>query len=148
MGSSGDGSDAAGAGRVHLGPSEKLALAWEILRIYVHARVLLVRKTLPEVLHDLRGGRTLDQAYDPEIFREGVRLGRRMNRLLASLPLDALCLVRSCVLVGLLTRRGIGCTLVIGVKPEPSFEAHAWVECAGVPLLDPAGPEYSRLTEL
>jgi hypothetical protein len=48
----------------------------------------------------------------------------------------------------MLVRRGIESSLVIGVRPEPSFEAHAWVECAGTPLLPTGDEPYGRLVEL
>jgi hypothetical protein len=35
---------------------------------------------------------------------------------------------------------------VIGVKPSPSFAAHAWVEVDGQAMLDP-GSDYGRLLE-
>jgi hypothetical protein len=49
-------------------------------------------------------------------------------------------------LTRILTRRSIPHTLVIGVRNEPEFIAHAWIEYEGRPVL-PAG-EYTRLTEL
>jgi hypothetical protein len=51
-------------------------------------------------------------------------------------------------LTSLLARRGIGSTLVIGVTSEPEFLAHAWIECSGVPMLDPGSEPYSRLLEI
>jgi transglutaminase superfamily protein len=48
----------------------------------------------------------------------------------------------------LLARRGIPATFVIGVKLEPDFEAHAWVESGGIPLLPPGEMAGGRLLEL
>lgn len=49
------------------------------------------------------------------------------------------CLHRSLILWWLVRRQGIASELRIGVrKEEGRFEAHAWVECAGVPLNDRA----------
>jgi Transglutaminase-like superfamily len=64
------------------------------------------------------------------------------------LPGDTRCLVRSVVLVGLLARRSVATTLVIGVLPGDRLRAHAWVELDGQALLDDGGSRYERLTEL
>ena len=63
------------------------------------------------------------------------------------MPFDSRCLVRSLVLTSMLDRRGIRSRLVIGVSVEPSFSAHAWVECDGRPLLPPLD-EANRLVDL
>jgi hypothetical protein len=48
------------------------------------------------------------------------------------------CLEKSLVLWWLLGRRGIASSLRIGTrKSGGKFEAHAWVECEGVPLNEP-----------
>jgi hypothetical protein len=74
------------------------------------------------------------------------RLGRAVGKTLRLLPTDSRCLIRSLVLTRLLARRAIPNTIVIGVRKAPDFQAHAWVEHEGRPIL-PAG-EYTRLTEL
>jgi hypothetical protein len=56
--------------------------------------------------------------------------------------------MRSLVLVGVLARRGLPASLVIGVVSEPRFTAHAWVESEGVALLPTNGPSYRRLVRL
>lgn len=71
-----------------------------------------------------------------------------MVRTLTVLPADSRCLMRSLVLTGLLARRGISSSLIIGVRLEPEFAAHAWVEYGGEPLLPPGDPSLGRLTEL
>jgi hypothetical protein len=123
-------------------------LAAEILSTYVRARWLLARKNLPDAVAALRGGHRHEQPTEGDLLLTGVRLGRRIGRTLSLLPADSRCLVRSCVLTALLARRGIGSTLIIGVRSAPAFEAHAWVECSGVPLLDPGAGEYGRLVEV
>jgi hypothetical protein len=54
------------------------------------------------------------------------------------------------VLLRLLARRGVAGSLVIAARPESedAFEAHAWVEVAGRPVLRTASPEYGRLVTL
>jgi Transglutaminase-like superfamily len=51
------------------------------------------------------------------------------------------CLVESLTLWYLLRRQSLPATLRIGVrKPAGKFEAHAWVECEGIALNQPAEP--------
>jgi hypothetical protein len=64
------------------------------------------------------------------------------------LPTDTRCLTRSLVLSRLLARRAIPSTLVIGVRSEPSFLAHAWVEHGGSAVLPTNRDVYQRLAEL
>ncbi|MEX0815874.1 MAG: lasso peptide biosynthesis B2 protein [Gaiellales bacterium] len=136
------------AWRRRLPASRKLALAREILVTYPRVRWWLRHKELPAVIAALRAGdRPAEQPNGDQILM-GIRLGRVVRRTLGVLPADSRCLVRSLVLTSLLAQRGIDSKLVIGVKAEHSFEAHAWVECAGVPLLPPGEEDYGRLVEL
>ena len=50
-------------------------------------------------------------------------------------PMTPACLADSLAMRSWLARRGHSCTLVIGVRLEP-FEAHCWLEAAGVALND------------
>lgn len=65
------------------------------------------------------------------------RLGTLVNgAALRVLDRDA-CLTRSLYLWWLLQRRGAGAKLRIGVRlEEGALEAHAWVECEGIPVND------------
>jgi hypothetical protein len=63
------------------------------------------------------------------------------------MPFDSRCLIRSLVLVRILARRRIASSLVLGVSTTPAFEAHAWVEHAGVALL-PTSARFQRLSEM
>jgi Transglutaminase-like superfamily len=63
-------------------------------------------------------------------------------------PGDTRCLARSLVLTRLLARRGIPAKLVIGIRADPEFLAHAWVECEGKPVLSPGDGSFARLVEL
>jgi hypothetical protein len=57
--------------------------------------------------------------------------------------------MRSLVLIRVMARRGLGSTLVLSTPPPgPGFEAHAWIEHAGVPLLPPAGPDHKQIVRL
>lgn len=77
---------------------------------------------------------------------ERQRLGAVVMTVLRVLPTDSRCLVRSLVLLAMLARRGIHSTLVIGVRTEPEFAAHAWVEFEDEPLLPTGNGEFTPLT--
>ena len=63
-------------------------------------------------------------------------VGRLVAMAAAAVPVTGACLHRSVVLWTLLRREGIPCQLKLGAGDARSgpFEAHAWVECAGVAL--------------
>ncbi|MDQ3432859.1 MAG: lasso peptide biosynthesis B2 protein [Actinomycetota bacterium] len=133
----------------------KLQLAAEVYVAYCHVRWWLRRHEIGEVLRRLRGWGPADAGVASyhehgvrQVHLSGLRLGRAVIRSLHLLPTDSRCLVRSLVLTGLLARRGIESSLIIGVKPEPEFAAHAWVEYAGEPLLPPGDTSLGRLTEI
>jgi len=132
-----------------LSPFGKALLAVEVLSTYARARWLLWRQDLPSVVVAVEGGRSKPvSAVASSPQRLGTRLGRVTMRCLGALPTDSRCLVRSVVLMALLARRGIASALVIGVRPGTRFEAHAWIERDGQPLLPAGGGAYSRLLEL
>ena len=139
--------EAVAAFRRHLPLSQKASLATEIVSAYVRARVLLKRSELRETVRALRGDGGTPGDPDGDQLLVGLRLGRIVGKTLGILPFDSRCLVRSLVLTSMLARRGIRSTLIIGVRSEPNFEAHAWVECAGTPLLPDGGVPYGRLVE-
>jgi hypothetical protein len=138
--------EAVAAFRRGLSFREKLSLAAEIVRTYVRARRLLRSSELPVAVAALREGPE-PGGTDGDQLLTGLRLGRIVGKTLGALPADSRCLVRSLVLTALLARRGIAATLIIGVRSEPKFEAHAWVECAGTPLLSAGDNPYERLVE-
>jgi hypothetical protein len=140
--------EAVAAFRRHLSLGQKVALALEIIGTYVRARVWLRRNELRDTVRTLRAAGPPARTPDGDQLLTGIRLGRIVGKTLGVLPADSRCLVRSLVLTSLLVRRGIASTLIIGVQPEPSFKAHAWVECAGTPLLPPGDEPYGRLVEL
>jgi len=127
-------------------PREKMALIREILVAYVAMWKVLglsdVRQMAARAREVSAGERVVD-SIEHQVAR---RLGKVVGRTLGVLPTDSRCLIRSLVLVHLLARRSIPSTLVIGVRKESGFEAHAWVEHDGEAVL-PAG-HYTRLTEL
>jgi Transglutaminase-like superfamily len=133
-----------------LSPAGKALLTIEVLGTYARARWLLWRRDLPSVVVAIASpGPEPPRASDESSqLRLGTRLGRVTSRCLSALPTDSRCLVRSVVLMALLARRGIASSLVIGVRPGEEFEAHAWVERDGQPLLPAGGGAYSRLIEL
>lgn len=126
----------------------KLRLAAEVLAMYAEVRWRLWRGDLRSTTSALRDRVPDHQPVEPgpESHRQGVRLASAVTRTLAVLPTDSRCLMQSLVLTGLLSRRGIGSVLVVAVKSDPGFAAHAWVEHGARPLL-PRG-DYGRLLEL
>jgi hypothetical protein len=124
-------------------------LGSEILFAYLAARWYLRRGALPGVVARLRQVPPAP-ARGPLGADQGARLGHAVGRALSPLPLDSRCLLRSLVLVRLLARRGAAADLVIAARPGDAdgFEAHAWVEVAGRPLLPPAVAPYGRLVTL
>ncbi len=127
--------------------TRRAVLTGEILTTYRRARQLMRSVDLAEALAVLRGGRpTRDAglAADDQLFA-AVRLGRAVMLVLARLPTDSRCLIRSLVVTSMLARRGIPARLVLGVRPDTDdpFLAHAWVEHAGLPVIPDEG--YNRL---
>jgi hypothetical protein len=130
-----------------LSPRARVALLGEILTEYVPCWRILRTKSVVDMV---RAARDV-QASHPrgpgfQEHKMALRLGRAVVKTLRLLPTDSRCLIRSLVLSRILTRRAIPHTLVIGVRNDPDFMAHAWVEHEGYPVL-PAG-NYTRLTEL
>jgi Transglutaminase-like superfamily len=128
---------------------ERLRLAVEVLRTYQQARRLMHRQKLDQALASLRAGAVPPTGLSgaQEQFA-AFRLGRAVVLILALLPTDRRCLVRSLTLSALLARRGIPARLVLGVRPDTAqpFGAHAWVEHDGVAVTSDEG--YNRLHEL
>lgn len=140
-----------------LSPLGKLVLAFEIAITYLQARRWLHRREITETVALARLGAahgTSTNAPNTRVERSretallGIRLGRVIQRIFRLLPGDTRCLTRSVVLMRMLARREVDTTLVIGVRTAPSFGAHAWVEHAGQPLLEPIEAAGRRLVEL
>lgn len=128
----------------------KAALTVEVMSTYVRARRLMREQELPAVVEALRS--VEDAAAETRAdellnWQIGERLGAVVARTLRPLPADTRCLMQSLVLTRMMARRGIPTTLIIGVRTEDGFSAHAWVERGGLPLLPP-GSDYGRLVEL
>jgi len=126
--------------------ARKVALATEILATYVRVRRSLWRDELPATLAKLRMGVAVPAGA--QRVDAGRRLASAVVRVLDRLPTDSRCLTRALVLTRVLARRGIASSLVIGVKSEPEFGAHAWVELGGLPLLPTGEAAFGRLVEL
>lgn len=129
--------------------SEKARLIAEISATYVRVRWLLRNRAFQDVAEAVRVevGRESGTSVSKETTWFALRLGNAVERNLNHLPGDTRCLTRSLVLVRMLARRRIESTLVIGVRPAPSFAAHAWVELGGQALLSPIEFESGRLGE-
>jgi transglutaminase superfamily protein len=124
----------------------RLMLIIEILVAYVPAWRLVRTNDLVTMVTASRAVTPLQMELPSAAERElTLRLGRAVMRTLAVLPTDSRCLIRALVLSRLLARRGIGSTMVIGVRHDPHFLAHAWVERDAEAVL-PAG-RFERLFE-
>jgi hypothetical protein len=133
-----------------LKPAERARLAIEILSSYRQVRRMMRRKSIAPTVHTLRGEGSVDSSHgNPQAaLYEAWRLGQAVQRTLRLAPGDTRCLTRSLVLTRVLARRGISSQLVIGARTKPSFQAHAWVEQAGQPVLPAGDDSYGRLVEL
>lgn len=86
---------------------------------------------------------SLDQAAQ---LIEAQRIARLESSAACHLLFSPNCLVQSLALRAMLIRRGIDPDLRIGARQEPGkFEAHAWLEFAGVVLNDTSG-EHRHFT--
>jgi hypothetical protein len=126
----------------------RIALAAEIGLAYARSRWLLSRRDLPATLQALRPRTAGASASNADGVLAGLHLAHATGRLLEALPADSRCLMRSLVVSRLLDRRRIPSAVVIGVTSGEAFGAHAWVEVAGHPVLEPGDGSYLRLVEL
>jgi Transglutaminase-like superfamily len=133
-------------------PLTKLAIAIEILLAYAVTRVRMRRGDVRAVVAAHRAesshGRHTRGLDEKQTWRVARRLGTAVDRTLRPLPTDSRCLAQALVLLRLLSARGIPATFVIGARSRPEFEAHAWLEYAGSPVLPELGFDESRLLEL
>lgn len=127
-----------------LRPLQRARLAAEILRAYVLARRLLRRRTLPDTVAALRRGTGVAPS-DITNLALGRHLAWATVRTITLLPANSRCLMQSLVLTRVMARRGLRSELVLSAAPGPEFEAHAWVEHAGQPLLLPGSDEHKPL---
>jgi hypothetical protein len=131
-----------------LSNTARVRLAVEILAAYAQSRRALRRAPIEAVVAGLRSRSPSAAVPAADSLLEARRLGRAVGRLLAHVPGDTRCLIRSLVLTRLLASRGIQAKLVIGARTTPEFLAHAWVEHDGSPVLDPGDDSFGRLVEL
>ncbi len=132
----------------------KLAgLSWDDRRTLARAAAMLahVKLTLPSV--DFRTEREAEPV-GARVAEATLARARAVARLVgiasSRIPLRVACLHRSIVLWRLLRREGIPCELKLGARTDAGpFEAHAWVECAGVALneSEPTLARYSAFGE-
>jgi hypothetical protein len=128
----------------------RVSLATEVLATYVRVRWLVWRRGEVPAVSVLRGGLREDVGSEADAARvaRGRRFGRAVVKVLRLLPADSRCLMRSLVLTRMLARRGVYAKVVIGVRPEPTFGAHAWVEVGGHPVLVTDETVFRRIVEI
>ena len=125
---------------------ERLGLVAEVVVTYVVVRRQVRRHDLPRAVAALREGR--GSRCLAVVDREPQSLAAAAERVVARIPGDSRCLMRSLVVVAMLARRGVHVRLVLAARPTPEFAAHAWVERDGDPLLPTRGFGDARLAEL
>lgn len=127
-------------------------LVGEILGAYAITRWHMPRGEIRQVMATTRSELARRPSTPPppgqDSWEVAAHLGRAVYRTLRVLPTDSRCLVQSLVLSRMLAARGISSALIIGAHSQPDFEAHAWVEHEGRPVLPPRGFQDSRLVEL
>ena len=127
-------------------------LVGEILSVYTMTRWRMPRGDIRQIAEStrtlLQGATDTQPPPGQDSWQVAAHLGQAVFRTLRVLPTDSRCLVQSLVLSRMLAARGIPSTLVIGAHSRPDFEAHAWVEHEGRPVLPPRGFQDSRLVEL
>ncbi|MBE0621754.1 MAG: lasso peptide biosynthesis B2 protein [Burkholderiales bacterium] len=120
------------------------AMAW--LPLFGLALRILGLRRLQAWLQRGSPGVDIERSFD-----EIVRIATLVNTAGLRLPLPPTCLTRSLLLGWLLRRRGVASQLRIGVRlAEGAVEAHAWVECAGVPINDrpDVGERFAPFAEI
>lgn len=132
-----------------LSAAERLRVSLEVLALYVRVRGLLLRNETAPTVEVLRRG-LVEEPREADRARivNGLQFGRAVVKVLRLIPADSSCLMRSLVLTGMLARREVYAKVIIGVQPGPDFEAHAWVEVDGHPLLATNEATFRRLVEL
>jgi len=125
---------------------ERLGLVAEVVVTYLVVRRQVRRHDLPRAVAALREGR--GSRCLAVVDREPQSLAAAAERVVARIPGDSRCLMRSLVVVAMLARRGVHVRLVLAARPTPEFAAHAWVERDGDPLLPTRGFGDARLAEL
>jgi hypothetical protein len=125
-----------------LGPVSRARLVLEILATYCVVRWQLRGNDVRRVIRTAAApARATDELA-------GLRLGYAVSQVLRLLPTESACLMRSLVLMRLLSRRGLACSVVLGVSAGSEFAAHAWVEHGGRALLPTYDRVFTRLVEL
>ena len=124
----------------------RLRLTAEILRAYVALARTVRSDDVGAMVRVARRTQLVAGSTEADPHATAIRLGQMVERLLTVLPTDDRCLIRSLVVLRMLEERGIPSRLIVGVRTDHGFGAHAWVEHDGRPVLSAAG--FRRLLEL
>lgn len=124
----------------------QVLLTVEILAAYLPLARLVRSNDVEAMVGSARRWRAAPALPEDVARATAIRLGRIVERLLRALPTDDRCLIRSLVVLRMLSERGIAARLVIGVRTDVGFGAHAWVEYEGWPVLPAVG--FSPLLSL
>jgi hypothetical protein len=129
-----------------LGLRRRGLLSAEILAAYIPLARRVRSNDIEAMVREARRWRDSPELPGEVARSTAIRLGRIVERLLRALPTDDRCLIRSLIVLRMLSERGIPATLVIGVRTDAGFGAHAWVEYDGWPVLPAVG--FSPLLSL
>jgi hypothetical protein len=115
-------------------------MAWWVSVLSVAARCF----SLPRALAIVAGGeKNATRPVDAEVQQ---RLAQAIDLLLSAdvLHFKPICWKRAAVLHRYLLRNGIQTRIIFGVRNEAEgkVDGHAWLEAAGLPILEKTPPEY------
>lgn len=117
-------------------PLNRVRIFAEVMAAYAPLLVRLRGNDLRAMVAEARSPqRRRIPTAESERYDTARRLGSIVTRSLAVLPTDKRCLIRSLVTLRMLEHRSIDGRLVLGVRSQDGFSAHAWVECEGRPVL-------------
>jgi hypothetical protein len=95
----------------------------------------VTRWSLPLIRFRVAGSPFPGEGLPPEPRERAERVARMVGIASRHGIVEVTCLHRALVLWWILGRRGIACRLRLGTRHRPGpFEAHAWIECGGVPI--------------
>lgn len=83
-----------------------------------------------------------------EHIKAAKRIGIHVNRIAEHTPWESKCLVRAMTARKILEKKGISCTLYLGVgKEEDKMVAHAWLRCGPLYVTGGDGADYGMVAK-
>lgn len=115
----------------------KVALASEALIALAYARSILHRTRPEDILARNGAARQHANQITADLGQQCAKIAFIVPRLAQRLPWRADCLVQAIAGQVMLSRRRVTSEIVVGTAkhPDGTFEAHAWLTCAGRVIL-------------